>query len=160
MLQSISGASIQDTDVLNRVYSQLKEFNSEIMMSPDLERLAQKTSCVRNHSDHRATDRATLKIYNNSQVIISSIIACVGGCSSGISNWSRDYPATIWKEFEGKTGNYKAILNANVAGCSAAKSGNDICVFCYLARTKNGVSKQKKKENNSKFSVIDWVKVV
>ena len=116
-----------------------------------MERLAQ------NHSDHKATNGAALKIHNNLQMII----ACRGGCpASGSSNWSRDFPASIWKQSAGKTKHYKYILNANVAGCSAAKSGNDICVFCYLARTKNGVSKQKKKENNSKFSIIDWVKIV
>ena len=128
MKHSITGTSIQDSYVLGRVYSQLSEFNSEMRRSPDLERLAQKTRCVRNHSDHKATDGAAGKIYNN----LRMIIACAGGCSDSFSNWSRDSPATIFKE---DSGHYNYILNTNAAGCSAAKSGNDICVFCYLART-------------------------
>ena len=69
-----------------------------------MERLAQKTRCVRKHSDHSATDEAARKIYNN----LAMIIACRGGCPvTGSSNWNRDSPATIWKESAGKTGHYK-----------------------------------------------------
>ena len=131
MKHSITGTSIQDSYVLGRVYSQLSEFNSGMRRSPDLERLAQKTRCARNHSDHKATDGAAFKIYNN----LKAIISCRGGCLESYSNWSRNTPATIFKDFARKTGHYNDILNTNAAGCSAAKSGKHICVFCYLART-------------------------
>eukprot|EP00092_Neocalanus_flemingeri_P044886 GFUD01049948.1.p1 GENE.GFUD01049948.1~~GFUD01049948.1.p1 ORF type:complete len:150 (+),score=18.71 GFUD01049948.1:61-510(+) len=129
--QQGDAVSVQDSYVLGRVYTQLAGYNPGLKKSTPLERLAQRHSCVKHHSDHRSTDQAALQLYNNYQ----ANIACIGGCDEGSSNWSRNNPAGIWKEFQGRTNHYNNIISADVYGCSAAKRGNTICVFCYFANT-------------------------
>merc|ERR1711872_532602 len=128
-----SGQSRQDEDVLENTYYQMWEFKgfTDFWISPELEALAQKHSCVREHSDHRSTNSEVLSIYNN----YGAIIACLGGCEESASNWSREKPASIWY----KSRSHELIMENNLAGCSAAmdwnrrKRVNEWCVFCYVA---------------------------
>ena len=46
----------------------------------------------------------------------------------------REKPAEIWYEFRNKTPHFRAIIDNNRMGCAATKKGNNVCLFCYLAR--------------------------
>ena len=121
----------QDKTVVRNLYKQMKGWNRNLKTDPRLEELAQSLGCVRTHADHNGSrqDREAGSLNNN----LSAVIACVGGCPAhGSSNWSRSKPAQIWYEFRHKTGHYDAIMANDRMGCSAKKSGNKICTFCYL----------------------------
>ena len=122
----------QDQTVLRNVYKQIQGWNRSLKKDTRMEELAQHFSCVRSHSVHSGSpqDKEILRKYWN----VGSIIACVGGCREIYSNWSREKPAQIWYEFRTRTGHYNAIMKNNRVGCSAAVSGQDYCVFCYLAK--------------------------
>ena len=121
----------QDRTVVKNLYKQMKGWNGRLKTDPKLEKLAQALGCIRTHADHLGSrqDKEAQTLSNN----LSSIIACVGGCPArGGGNWSRSKPAQIWYEFRHKTGHYNAIMANDRMGCSAKKSGNKICTFCYL----------------------------
>ena len=126
----------QDRTVVKNLYKQMKGWNGRLKTDPKLEKLAQALGCIRTHADHLGSrqDKEAQTLSNN----LAYIIACVGGCPArGGGNWSRSKPAQIWYEFRHKTGHYKAILKNNRMGCSAKKSGNKICTFCYLSTEYN-----------------------
>ena len=134
LIAILAGRSQQDKFVLRNTYNQLRGFNSHLIKDKTLEKLAQKHSCVRYHRDHTSTDDAAVSIYHN----IEMIIACGGGCSEQLSNWSREKPASIWYEHRHQTNHFSYIMKNNRMGCSAAKKGSgknaEWCVFCYLAK--------------------------
>merc|ERR1712026_235179 len=129
LIAGVSGS--QDKLVLRRVYSKLYEWNGDLIFNKRMEELAQSHDCIRKHADHIGSwqDKEILNKYRN----IEYNIACIGGCPPNSSNWSREKPVDIWYEFRHKTGHYDTVLNNNRVGCSAVKSGDDYCVFCYFA---------------------------
>ena len=120
----------QDKTVLKNLYRQMQGWNRNLKIDSMLEKQAQSLGCVRSHADHMGSsqDKKIQSRYHN----MAAVIACSGGCRETLSNWSRSKPAQIFYDFKDRTGHYEDIMQNNRVGCSAKKSGDEICAFCYL----------------------------
>ena len=87
----------QDYTVLRNTYNQLTGWNRNLQKDTVMEQEAQSLGCVRTHADHlnsKQDDRAAM-----GKRKIAYIIACGGGCTENLANWSREKPAQIFYEF-------------------------------------------------------------
>ena len=114
-------AGYQDAAGLNKVYSQIYQYNRDLRINKRMEALAQSFGCVRSHDAHKNSwqDEEILNKYLN----IASNIQTGSGSSPSASGWKTS------------PGHYANVVNNNRVGCSAVVSGGGYCVFCYFART-------------------------
>merc|ERR1711936_832286 len=122
----------QDETVLRNAYHQMRGWNNDIQVDKRMEELAQSHGCVGRHEVHNNSwqDREILQTYNN----VGAIIACAGSQGCPNNRKFREKPAEIWYEFRNKTPHFRATIDNNRMGCAATKKGNNVCLFCYLAR--------------------------
>ena len=106
----------QDRKVLKNTYKILRGFNNRLVKNKDLERLAQKYSCVRSHDEHRSTDGEAMRIF--------------GGYAANIAMGPfRTHLANTWKN---SPGHWEKIISSNLMGCTAPAQ-NCNTIFCYHA---------------------------
>jgi len=142
----------QDSTVLRNTYNQLTGWNRNLGKDTVFEREAQALGCVKTHAQHKTTDNRLVRRYGN----IESIIACSPyGCTEDATNWSREKPAQIWKEYKDVTRHYSHIINNNRVGCSAEKEGRTFCVFCYLA-TKANWDPSSATNDTLQIDIVSW----
>jgi len=144
----------QDSTVLRNTYNQLTGWNRNLQKDTAMEKEAQSLGCVRTHADHlgsKQDDRAAM-----GKRKIAYIIACSPyGCTEDATNWSREKPAQIWKEYKDVTRHYSHIINNNRVGCSAEKEGRTFCVFCYLA-TKANWDPSSATNDTLQIDIVSW----
>ena len=100
-------------------------------IDPDLERLAQANGCITDHSQHKSTDDAALRLSsnrNNGYGSLQSIVECAGSpCPAGHDHGS------VWEDYRYQTEHYNHILKNNIVGCASTDAGSGRrCNFCYL----------------------------
>ena len=122
-----------DPNTLKQLYSKVYGFKNYrgLSVNKELERLAQSHGCVTDHSQHKSTDAAALRLSsnaNNGYGNIEYIIECAGSpCPRGHDQGS------VWEDYRYQTEHYNAILRNNVIGCASINAGSGRrCNFCYL----------------------------